>query len=107
MYILVEYWGMYWLRLENVVACLNGMSGSCSRCCLLHRCWTALTEMEMILDWDRGNHYVVAAAVVAICAEAIVAFGRDSQPRLLVQFLQWCCQWIRSSREGHCLNMPH
>ena len=73
----------------------------------------ALTEMEMILDWERGNHYavvvVVAAAVVAegVVGLAKVASGQveavqDSRrPHRLVQ---WCCQWIRSSREGHCLN---
>ena len=113
-YVLVEYWGMYLLRLENgLVACLHGMGGS-SRCWHHRpRCWLALTEMEMILGWERGNHY--AAAVVAVAAvvkgvvEAVrVAFGpavQDSRPRLPV--LQRRCQWIRSSREGHCLNMPH
>ena len=75
----------------------------------------ALTVMEMILDWERGNHYAVAVVVVvaaAVVAEGVVglakvASGRveavqgSHRPRLLVQ---WCCQWIRSSREGHCLN---
>ena len=67
----------------------------------------------MILDWERGNHYavVVVVAVAAVVAEGVVglatvASGRveavqgSHRPRLLVQ---WCCQWIRSSREGHCL----
>ena len=74
----------------------------------------ALTEMEMILDWERGNHYAVVVVVVvaAVVAEGVVglatvASGRveavqgSRRPRLLVQR---CCQWIRSSREGHCLN---
>ena len=73
----------------------------------------ALTVMEMILDWERGNHYavVVVVAVAAVVAEGVVglakvASGRveavqgSHRPRLLVQ---WCCQWIRSSRKGHCL----
>ena len=71
----------------------------------------------MILDWERGNHYavavvvVVAAAAAAVVAEGVVglatvASGRaeavqgSRRPRLLVHR---CCQWIRSSREGHCL----
>ena len=67
----------------------------------------------MILDWERGNHYAVVVVVVAaVVAEGVVglatvASGRaeavqgSRRPRLLVQR---CCQWIRSSREGHCLN---
>ena len=69
-------------------------------------------EMEMILDWERGNHYAVVVVVAAVVAEgvvglAIVASDRaeavqgSHRPRLLVQR---CCQWNRSSREGHCLN---
>ena len=67
----------------------------------------------MILDWERGNHYAVVVVVVAaVVAEGVVglatvASGRaeavqgSRRPRLLVQR---CCQWIRNSREGHCLN---
>ena len=106
---------MYWLlRLENVVVCLlHGMGGS-SRCSRRRHCWLALTEMEMILGWERGNHYAAAvvAAVVKGVVEAVrVAFGpvvQDSRPRLLRPVLQRCCQWIRSNLEKlHCLNMPH
>ena len=96
---------MYWLRLENGVVCLHGMGGS-SHCC--RHCWMALTEMEMILDWERGNHYavvvvVVAAAVVAegVVGLATVASGRveavqgSRRPRLQdIHFFE---------SEGHCL----
>ena len=99
---------MYWLRLEDGVACLHGMGGS-SHCC--RHCWMALTEMEMILDWERGNHYAVVVVVAAVVEDVVglakVASGRieavqgSRRPRRLVQC---CCRWIRSSREGHCLN---
>ena len=67
----------------------------------------------MILGWERGNHYAAVVAAVAAAAEYVVeevrvAFGpavQDSRPRLPV--LQRRCQWIRSSHERHCLNMPH
>ena len=99
---------MYWLRLEDGVACLHGMGGS-SHCC--RHCWMALTEMEMILDWERGNHYAVVVVAAAVAEDVVglakVASGRieavqgSRRPRRLVPC---CCQWIRSSREGHCLN---
>ena len=108
-YVLVEYWEMYWLRLEDGVACLHGMGGS-SHCC--RHCWMALTEMEMILDWERGNHYAVVVVAAAVAEDVVglakVASGRieavqgSRRPRRLGPC---CCQWIRSSREGHCLNI--
>ena len=67
----------------------------------------ALTVMEMILDWERGTHYVAVVVAEGVEAAAIAASGQDSRPHLLVQLLQRRCQWIRSSREGHCLIMPH
>lgn len=64
----------------------------------------------MILDWERGNHYAVVVVVAAVVEDVVglakVASGRieavqgSRRPRRLVQC---CCQWIRSSREGHCL----
>ena len=70
----------------------------------------------MILDWERGNHYaVVVVVVVAAVAEDVVGLAKVASGRIEAvqgsrrprRLVPCCCQWIRSSLEGHCLNMPH
>ena len=45
----------------------------------------ALTVMEMILDWERGNHYAVAVVVVvaaAVVAEGVVGLAKVASGRV-------------------------